>query len=90
MVFKTKSHFGYLDFYTKKNIKNKLIRITTILISLEKLLENQLTFMSSYFNVTAISADKERLEKFGKDNNIKTKHIELTRKITSLQDLKTL
>ena len=71
-------------------MKNKLIRITTVPISLEKLLENQLTFMSSYFDVTAISADKNRLEKFGKDNNIKTKHIELTRKITPLQDLKTL
>ncbi len=73
-----------------KNMKNKLIRITTVPISLEKLLENQLTFMSDYFDVTAISSDKNRLEKFGKDNNIKTKHIELTRKITPLQDLKTL
>ena len=72
------------------NMKNKLIRITTVPISLEKLLENQLTFMSGFFDVTAISADKERLEKFGKDNKIKTKHIELTRKITPLQDLKTL
>ncbi len=59
-------------------------------MSLEKLLENQLTFMPSYFDVTSISADKERLEKFGKNNNIKTKHLELTRKITPLQDLKTL
>jgi len=70
--------------------KPKLIRITTVPISLEKLLENQLIFMSSYFDITAISADKERLEKFGTDNNVKTKHIELTRKITPIQDLKTL
>ncbi len=68
----------------------KLIRITTVPISLEKLLENQLTFMSNYFDVTAISADKEHLTQFGKDNKIKTKHIELTRKMTPLQDLKTL
>ncbi|MEE9348873.1 MAG: glycosyltransferase family 4 protein [Flavobacteriaceae bacterium] len=68
----------------------KLIRITTVPISLEKLLENQLTFMSAHFDITAISADKERLEKFGLDNNVKTKHIELTRQITPLQDLKTL
>ena len=71
-------------------VNRKLIRITTIPISLEKLLENQLTFMAAYFDITAISADKIRLEKFGKDNKIKTKHIELTRKITPLQDLKTL
>ena len=70
--------------------KPKLIRITTVPISLEKLLENQLTFMSEWYDVTAISADKERLEKFGADNHIKTKHIELTRQITPIQDLKTL
>ena len=71
-------------------MKPKLIRITTVPISLEKLLENQLTFMSSYFEVTAIAADKKRLEQFGNDNKVKTKHIELTRKITPIQDLKTL
>jgi len=70
--------------------KPKLIRITTVPISLEKLLENQLIFMSKQFDVTAISADKSRLEKFGIANKIKTKHIELTRQITPLQDLKTL
>lgn len=70
--------------------KPKLIRITTVPISLEKLLENQLTFMSQYFDVTAISADENRLNQFGKNNHVKTKHIELTRQITPLQDLKTL
>ena len=71
-------------------MKQKLIRITTVPISLEKLLENQLTFMSNYFEVTAIAADKTRLEQFGNDHKVKTKHIELTRKITPIQDLKTL
>ncbi|MCF6349757.1 MAG: glycosyltransferase family 4 protein [Flavobacteriaceae bacterium] len=70
--------------------KTKLIRITTVPISLEKLLENQLTFMSNYFDITAISSNKKQLKKFGIENNIKTKHIELTRKITPLQDLKAL
>jgi hypothetical protein len=32
--------------------KNKLIRITTVPISLEKLLENQLLFMKTHFEVT--------------------------------------
>ena len=45
-------------------IKPKLIRITTVPISLEKLLENQLTFMSKYCDVTAISSDKKRLAQF--------------------------
>lgn len=69
---------------------HKLIRITTVPLSLEKLLEGQLSFMSSYFDVTAISADKSRLDKFGKDNGVTTYHIELTRKITPLADLKSL
>ena len=68
----------------------KLIRITTIPLSLEKLLEGQLSFMSTYFNVTAICADKSRLDTFGKDNGVATYHIKLTRKITPLADLKSL
>ncbi len=68
--------------------RQKLIRITTIPLSLEKLLEGQLTFMKDYFDVTAISAEKERLEEYGKLNGVATKHIELTRKITPIKDLK--
>ncbi|WP_271393622.1 glycosyltransferase family 4 protein [Aequorivita sinensis] len=66
----------------------KLIRITTVPISLEKLLAGQLEFMQSHFNVTAISADKERLSKLGEANNYNTFHVEMTRKITPLSDLK--
>ena len=66
----------------------KIVRITTVPISLEKLLENQLNFMKRFFNVTAISADKERLKKIGKDQDVNTYHINLTRKITPLKDLK--
>ena len=66
----------------------KLIRITTIPLSLEKLLEGQLTFMNSFYEVTAISAEKERLEKYGRDNGVRTFWVEMTRAITPLQDLK--
>ena len=67
--------------------KNKLIRITTVPISLEKLLENQLRFMNQYYSVTAISADKINLERVGKLQEVPTFHMEMTRKITPLQDL---
>ena len=43
----------------------KLVRITTIPLSLEKLLEGQLTFMNAHYEVIAISAEKERLESMG-------------------------
>jgi glycosyltransferase involved in cell wall biosynthesis len=68
----------------------KLIRITTIPISLEKLLDNQLLFMKDYYDVTAISSDKENLERIGKSQNIPVYTIEMTRKITPWQDLKAL
>jgi glycosyltransferase involved in cell wall biosynthesis len=67
---------------------HKLVRITTIPLSLEKLLEGQLTFMDQYFEVTAISAEKERLGKYGRDNKVNTFHVEMTREITPLKDLK--
>lgn len=68
----------------------KLVRITTVPLSLEKLLEGQLTFMSKHFNVTAVSADKARLEKYGVDNKVETFHVEMTREITPIQDSKAL
>ncbi|TXI87594.1 MAG: glycosyltransferase family 1 protein [Crocinitomicaceae bacterium] len=65
----------------------KLIRISTVPISLEKLLENQLSFMNDYFDVIAVSSEKERLESFGKENKVRIKYIELTRQITPIKDL---
>ena len=66
--------------------KKKLIRITTVPLSLDKLLEGQLRFMTDYYDVTAISSEKEYLEKIGKRENIVTHHLEMTRKITPMQD----
>ncbi|MGI0107057.1 glycosyltransferase family 4 protein [Salinimicrobium sp. WS361] len=68
----------------------KLIRITTIPLSLEKLLEEQLTFMNNYFEVTAVAAEKERLEQYGRNNGVGTFHLEMTREITPGKDLKAL
>lgn len=67
--------------------KRKLIRITTIPLSFEKLLEGQLKFMSSYFEVTAVSSEKERLEAYGEAEQVTTYYLPLTRKITPFKDL---
>ncbi|WP_295180463.1 glycosyltransferase family 4 protein [uncultured Christiangramia sp.] len=67
---------------------NKLVRVTTIPLSLEKLLEGQLTFMSQHYQVIAVAADEKRLEKYGVDNNVETYAVELTRAITPIADLK--
>lgn len=67
--------------------KPKLIRITTVPISLEKLLEGQLSFMSTYFEVIAISSDRLHLDRIGIKEDVDTFHLELSRKITPLKDL---
>ncbi|MGY5851058.1 glycosyltransferase family 4 protein [Salegentibacter sp. F14] len=66
----------------------KLIRITTIPLSLEKLLEGQLSYMNQHYQVTAVSAEKDRLEKYGRDNGVNTFWVEMTRAITPLMDIK--
>jgi glycosyltransferase involved in cell wall biosynthesis len=67
---------------------NKLIRITTVPISLEKLLVGQLKYMSQHYEVVAVSGEKERLRKFGKENKVATFYVDLTREITPIKDLK--
>lgn len=68
----------------------KLIRITTVPLSLEKLLEGQLSFMSQYYEVIAVSSDEARLEAYGKQNEVKVFHVEMTREITPYKDLRAL
>lgn len=66
----------------------KLIRITTVPISLEKLLEGQINFIQNYFEVTAVSANKARLKELGIENDFTTFHVEMSRQITPISDLK--
>lgn len=68
--------------------KTKLIRITTVPISLEKLLGGQLAYMNQCFQVIAVSSEKEKLEKVGKDQQVSTFYVELNRQITIVKDIK--
>jgi glycosyltransferase involved in cell wall biosynthesis len=68
-------------------MKPTLFRLTTVPLSLDKLLEGQMRFMNTYFDVTAISSDKEYLERIGKKENIKVYNLEMTRRITPFKDL---
>ncbi|MFC6876114.1 glycosyltransferase family 4 protein [Flavobacterium myungsuense] len=67
--------------------REKIIRITTVPISLEKLLSGQLRFMSSFYDVIAVAAEKDNLEKLGKNLDVPVFHLEMTRKITPIQDI---
>lgn len=65
----------------------KLIRITTVPISLEKLLEGQLCFMSRHYQLIAISSNAEKMREIAQAEGVQTYAVELTRKITPLKDL---
>ncbi len=63
-----------------------LIRITTVPISLEKLLSGQLQFMSDYYKIVAIASEKENLENLGNKIGVDTFYLDLTRQITPIKD----
>lgn len=72
----------------------KIVRITTVPISLGGLLKGQLQFMSSHYTMIGISSKGEkingeyRLDNVGVTEGIKVIPIEMTRQITPLKDLK--
>ena len=66
--------------------KPKLVRITTIPISLDKLLSGQMKFMADYFDVIAVSSDEDYLKRIGVKENVRVFHLEMSRKITPVKD----
>ncbi len=70
-------------------MKKKLVRITTIPLSLKYLLGGQLGFMNQHFDVTAISSPGVELDELANEG-INVERVYMTRKITPLQDLRAL
>tara|TARA_B110000116_G_C16793467_1_gene565214 strand:- start:557 stop:1714 length:1158 start_codon:yes stop_codon:yes gene_type:complete len=66
---------------------NKIIRITTVPISIEKLLENQPRFFSQFYKVILVSSQKEKLVEIGKNQGVSIFYLPLSRRITPLRDL---
>ncbi len=60
--------------------------MTTVPLSLDKLLDGQLRFMSDHYDVTAVSSEKDYLEKVGRKENVPVFYLEMTRKITPFRD----
>ena len=71
-------------------VRKKLIRITTVPLSLDKILDGQLSFMNNHYEVIAISSEKEYLIRCAENEGVRYKHIEMTRKITPFKDLVSL
>lgn len=66
----------------------KLIRITTVPLSLDKLLEGQLRYMTAHYEVVGVSSEASYLERVAKREGVRYHPVSMTRKITPFQDLK--
>lgn len=69
---------------------NKIIRVSTIPLSLNILMKNQFLFLRNYYDVIAVSSGGEDLEELQKREGVKTKAIEIKRKISIIDDLLSL
>ena len=71
-------------------MKTKLIRITTIPLSLKLLLKGQHRFMSEHFEVIGVSSHGKELEEVKNDEEIQVIAIDMSRQITPIKDIKSL
>lgn len=68
--------------------KHKLIRITTVPVSLKTLLKGQLKFMKEKgFDVIAVTSDDGSIEDIATHEQVPVKTISMTRQITPLKDI---
>ena len=65
----------------------KLIRITTVPISLKILLQDQLKYMNQYFEVIGVSSEGEELNDVKVKEGIRTIELNMSREITPIKDL---
>ena len=68
----------------------KIIRITTVPISLRTLLKGQLKFMSKHYEVVGLTSSGKEVNDIINDEGIRVIEVELSRSITPLKDLKSL
>ncbi|MCZ8169811.1 glycosyltransferase family 4 protein [Flavobacterium sp.] len=66
----------------------KLIRITTVPLSLDKLLEGQLRYMASHYEVVAVSSEAAYLKRVAEREGVRYHPVTMTRKITPFHDVK--
>jgi glycosyltransferase involved in cell wall biosynthesis len=67
--------------------KYKLVRISSVPITLLVLLRSQLKFMSQHYDVLAVSSKGPTLDEVGERAGVRTVGIDMTRKITPFKDL---
>ena len=74
-----------------KNLKKqKLIRITTVPVSLRTLLRGQHNYMRQYFEIVGVSSAGPELTEVAESEGIRVQALEMTRTISPFKDLKSL
>ena len=68
----------------------KIIRITTVPISLKNLLKGQPKFMSEYYEVVGVTSPGDAIKDIEDEEGIRVIEIEMTRSITPFKDLASL
>lgn len=71
-------------------MKLKLIRISTVPISLEKLLEGQLDYLNNFYEVIAVSGSDLSIEKVKEREKVRVETVDMQRKISPFKDLVSL
>lgn len=71
-------------------MKNKLIRTTTIPLSLDKLLEGQLNYLNKYYKVVGVSGEGEELRVVEKRECVQVIPVKMERKIAPINDIVSL
>ena len=66
----------------------KIIRVTTVASSLKILLKGQLSYMNQFYDVIGVSSKDPVLAEVTKIEGVRTKGIDMTRKITPFKDLR--
>jgi len=73
------------------SLSHKLIRLTTVPLSLQYLLRGQPRYMSAFFEVLCVSSGPVKgLEEVAKREGVKVQEVEMTRQITPFKDLKSV
>lgn len=68
----------------------KIIRVTTVPISLKFLLKDQLKFMSRHYEIVAVSSEGKELSDVARDEGVQTVPLNMSRQFTPLRDLVSL
>lgn len=77
----------YNDLETKAR-QPRLVRITTVPMSFNLLLKGQMRFMSSYYDVRAVTSPGKEIEEIEKNEGVGITTIPMSRKITPIADFR--